>query len=64
MITEIHETPRGIVMTRGKREIYLLARNEAQMISALQLANSVSFDRIYKGAQKAPIKNTRFVKFF
>lgn len=57
------ETPAGLVVERGNRELHLLGTSVAAQDKARQLLASRSFDRLFKAGKSAPgVKNTAFIK--
>ena len=60
--TEIRENHRGMVLTRGKRELHILGTSVSQVERARKLAAMQSFNRLFTSAPSSPIRNTRAIK--
>lgn len=55
--TQWRETPTGLLLVRGKRELYITARSVEQVRQARRLITTHSFDRLFK-ASHAVARNT------
>lgn len=62
--TQVRETARGYVLTRGARTLHLVGTSVAQVEKMRQAIASRSFDSLYRTARRAPRgmgSNVRFV---
>lgn len=61
--TEFHRTPNGMVLKRGRRELYVIATSVAANKRAEHLVADHSFNSLYRAARPAPgMKNTAYIK--
>lgn len=63
--TTYRNTPTGIVATRGKREVHVIAKSVNATKAARALIAGQSFDSLFKSAAVGPRalgRNVRFVK--
>lgn len=62
--TTVRETPGGLCLVRGQREVHLLGTSATQAARARRLATSISFDRLFKPGRTAGAagRNVRYVQ--
>ena len=62
-VTKYRNTPAGIVATRGKRELHVLATSFNEVKTARRLLAEESFDSLFKRAKRAPgMRGVAFIK--
>jgi len=60
--TTFRETNRGIVATRGNRELHMLGTSVSAMQVGRNLLATRSFNNLYTAAKATPLKNVRFIR--
>lgn len=60
--TQVRNTERGIIATRGNRELHLLGTSVTQTEKARHLLATYSFNKLYTAAKPSPIRNVRAIK--
>jgi hypothetical protein len=60
--TTFRDTPRGIIATRGNRELHMLGTSVNAMQVSRNLLATRSFNNLYTVAKSSPLKNVRFIR--